>query len=80
MQRKARRNNRVPAVEKLEEQYKPDEVAQLLGLSRSQVFNLIRLGRDTAGKAGIHPVYKLSYRVTRIPASAVNRYLEACAV
>lgn len=60
----------------LEEQLSPDEVARRLGVSVSTVWAYVRQYRETKGKDGIGPARKLSHRVTRIPASAVNRFLE----
>lgn len=54
----------------VEEHYTPDEVGEKLGLSRRAVQDLLKPG-------AIWPVVRLNARVIRVPASAVNRYLDA---
>lgn len=60
-----------------EQQYSYAEAAKLLGVSYSTVRALVNEGLRTGGKAGIFPIYKLSHKLVRIPASAINRYLES---
>lgn len=57
------------SVRDVEPQLSPEEVAQRLGVSLSSVWRWIEKGK-------IAPVRKLGHRITRIPASAVNRFLE----
>lgn len=64
----------------LEEQLPPEVVAERLHLHVSTVWRLIKLGKETEGAAGIFPTYKLGHRNVRVPASAVNRYLESVRV
>jgi excisionase family DNA binding protein len=54
----------------VEEQLSVDEVADRLGVDPSTVWRWISDGK-------IAPVRKLGRRITRVPASAVNRFLEA---
>lgn len=68
------RRGRYPAT--VEEHLSPEQVAERLALSRATVFRLLRQGRDTAGTAGIWPVYRPNRKTIRIPASAVHRFLE----
>lgn len=53
----------------VEEQLSAAEVATRLGVSERQVWRWIRNGK-------LAPVRKLGRCITRIPASAVNRFLE----
>jgi excisionase family DNA binding protein len=46
--------------------YRPEEVAQLLGLGRTTVFELLRSGELESVKAG---------RARLVPADAIDRYL-----
>jgi excisionase family DNA binding protein len=54
----------------LEEQLSPSEVAERLRVDESTIWRWIAAKK-------IAPVHKLGHRITRIPASAVNRFLEA---
>lgn len=54
----------------VERQYKPQEVAELLGVHRTTVWRLIDSG-------DLSPVAVLGPRSTRIPASTVNKYLSS---
>lgn len=61
----------------LEEHLSPDQVAQRLNVSLSTVWRLIRRGRATTdSRAGLWPVVRVG-ELTRVPASAVLRYLES---
>ena len=60
----------------VEQMYSPAEAAKLLGVGRSMLFELLRRGQRSQGSDGIHPVYRLGRRCTRIPATAINRFLE----
>lgn len=56
------------ARKQLEEQLSVAEVASRIGVDESTVWRWIRQGK-------IKPVRKLGRRITRVPASAVNRFL-----
>ena len=60
----------------VEQQYSPAEAAQLLSISLSTLWRLIERYRESGGKDGIGPVYKLGRNLVRIPESAVSRYLD----
>lgn len=60
----------------VEKHYTAAEVAQLLGVTERTVWNYVERGERTTGKDGIFPVVKLSHKVVRIPARAVNRFLK----
>jgi excisionase family DNA binding protein len=53
----------------LEEQLSVAQVAERLGVDESTVWRWIAKGK-------IAPVRKLGRRITRVPASAVNRFLQ----
>lgn len=61
----------------VEKHYSAAEVAGLLGVTVRTVRNYIDAGTRTKGKDGIFPVVHLSFKVVRIPARAVNRFLKA---
>lgn len=61
----------------VEKHYSVQEIAELLGVTVRTVWNYIDVGTRSGGKDGIHPVIKLSHKATRIPARAVNRFLES---
>jgi excisionase family DNA binding protein len=56
----------------VEQQYSPGEAANLLMLSRRTIYRMI-------AEREIEPV-RLIRGKTRIPASAINRYLQKCTV
>jgi excisionase family DNA binding protein len=58
----------MPPERTVEEQYSAAQVAKLCGVDESTVWRWIGAGK-------IKPVRKLGRRITRIPASAVNRFL-----
>lgn len=60
----------------VEKHYTAAEVAELLGVTERTVWNYVELGERTKGKDGIYPVVKLSFKVVRIPARAVNKFLK----
>lgn len=61
----------------LEEHLSPEQVAERLNVSLSTVRRLIRSGRTaSSSRAGIWPVVRIG-ACTRIPASAVLRFLES---
>ena len=47
----------------MEQHYRPVEIARLLGVSKSHIYNLVKLGRI--------PSFRLSRRIV-VPASAVQ--------
>lgn len=53
----------------LEEQLSMEQVAERLGVDKSTVWRWLQQGK-------IKPVRKLGRRIVRVPASAVNRFLE----
>lgn len=61
----------------VEPHYSVERVAELLEVTERTVHNYIELGERTAGAEGIWPTIKLSHKVLRIPASAVNRFIRA---
>lgn len=61
----------------VEPHYSAERCAELLEVSVRTVWNYIDAGERTQGREGIYPVVKLSHKVVRIPASAVNRYLRS---
>ena len=60
----------------IEKHYTAADVAQLLGVTTRTVWNYIDRGERSQGRDGIYPVVKLSHKVVRIPARAVNRFLK----
>lgn len=54
----------------VEPHYSPEDAAGLIGVDVSTVYRLIK-------KQKIKPIRKLSRKMVRIPASALNAYLEA---
>jgi hypothetical protein len=67
MTRKNTQSTQRPAVE---EHYSPAEIAERIGLHVNQVRALFQPGK-------IWPVVRLNARVIRVPASTVQRYLDA---
>lgn len=61
----------------VEQHYAAGEVAELLGVTERTVRNYVEAYETTGGREGLGPTVKLSHKVVRIPASAVNRFLEA---
>jgi predicted transcriptional regulator len=61
----------------IEKHYTAAEVATLLGVTERTVWNYVAQGERTQGKDGIFPIVKLSFKVVRIPARAVNKFLKA---
>lgn len=54
----------------VEEHLSPAEVGERLGLERHAIARLMRPG-------GIWPVVRISRKTIRVPASAVNRFLQS---
>ena len=61
----------------VEKHYTAAEVAALLGVTERTVWNHVEAGKRSRGRDGIFPVVKLSHKVVRIPARAVNKFLKA---
>lgn len=61
----------------VEAHYSAEAAAEVLHVSVRTIWNYVNLGERTGGREGIHPVAKLSHKVVRIPASAINRFLKA---
>ena len=57
-------------VEKL---YTLQEAAEMMSMHRTTVWRLVRSGK-------LRPIERLGERMTRIPASTINRYRELCRV
>ena len=68
-----------PRAYSVEEHYSPMDAARLLHVGRSTIYKLIAEGTRSQGAAGIFPVRRIG-NATRIPAGAINRYLDACPV
>jgi len=57
------------------------EAAARLSVSPDTIRRLVRRGpRDRHGRPGIWPARRVSRQVVLIPASAINRYLEAITI
>ncbi len=61
----------------VEEQLSVPQIAERLGVEVSWVWRKLRRYKETDGREGIGPARKLGHRLTRVPASGVNRYLES---
>lgn len=61
----------------VEKHYTVREVAALLGVTPRTIWNYVEQGEKTKGKDGIYPVVKLSFKVVRVPARAVQKFLKA---
>lgn len=61
----------------VEKHYTVQEIAALLGVTPRTIWNYVEQGERTQGKDGIYPVVKLSFKVVRVPARAVNKFLKA---
>jgi hypothetical protein len=61
----------------VEQCYTIEETAKMLAVHRMTVMRLVTRGSRSRGVAGLYPVYRLGKRATRIPARAINRFLEA---
>lgn len=61
----------------VEKHYTAAEVAELLGVTERTVWNYVAAGERSRGKDGIFPTVKLSHKVVRIPARAVNKFLKS---
>jgi len=63
---------------RLEATYSTDEVLAFLGIKRTQLFELIKLGRRYKGchptRGGLYPTLKVSHKNRRIFASALERH------
>lgn len=61
----------------VETHYSAEAAAEVLHVSVRTIWSYVKRGEETGGREGIHPVVKLSHKVVRIPASAINRFLES---
>lgn len=61
----------------VEQHYSVEALAEILEVAPRSVANYIELYEISGGREGIGPVVKISHKVMRIPASAVNRFLRA---
>lgn len=59
----------------VEPHYSAERAAELLEVSERTIWNYVDTWASSGGKEGIGPVVKLSHKVVRIPASALNRFL-----
>lgn len=61
----------------VEQHYSAATVAERLEVTERTVWNYVDAYDRSGGSEGIGPTVKLSHKVVRIPASAVNRFLKA---
>lgn len=61
----------------VEPHYSAEETAKLLSVTVRTIWNYVEVGDRSGGSDGIFPVVKLSHKVVRIPASSINRFLNA---
>ena len=61
----------------VEPHYSAEKTAELLEVTVRTVWNYVELYETSGGRDGIGPVVKISHKVVRIPASALNRFLQA---
>lgn len=61
----------------VEKHYSVESLAELLEVAERSVENYIEAYETSGGREGIGPVVKISHKVKRIPASAVNRFLRS---
>lgn len=61
----------------VEKHYTAAEVADLLKVTERTVWNYVAQGESSKGKTGIYPIVKLSHKVVRIPARALQKFLKA---
>ena len=64
------------AARALEQHLAPAEIAKRLGVGERVVWQWVARGRETLGREGIWPVFKLGHRIVRVPESAVARFVE----
>lgn len=62
---------------RVEEHLRPAQLAQRVGVTVRTVLAWIEAGEASKGRRGIYPVRRPSRKVTLIPASAANRFLES---
>lgn len=67
-----------PASEQLERTYSTADVMIHLGIAKTKLHELLRLGQKFRGchplKGGLHPSFKVSHKNRRIPAGAIERH------
>lgn len=61
----------------VEPHYSAERAAELLEVTERTIWNYVDLYDRTGGRDGIGPYVKISHKVVRIPASAVNRFLRS---
>lgn len=59
----------------IEPHYSVETLAAALEVTERTIWNYVDLYKTSQGKDGIGPVVKLSYKVVRIPASSIKRFL-----
>ena len=64
----------------VEPHYSAPRLAELMEVAERTVWTWIDRYDTSTGKEGLGPVVKLSHKCVRIPASSVNRMLQACTV
>ncbi len=62
----------------LEQTFSTDEVRAHLGCGKTQLFELIKLGRRHKGchptRGGLYPTFRASFKSRRVPLSAIERH------
>lgn len=61
----------------VEQHYSAATLAERLEVTERTIWNYVEQYETSGGREGLGPVVKLSHKVVRIPASAVNRFLRA---
>lgn len=64
------------SINTIEEHLRPDQVANRLNVHVKTILRWIAAGRASKGRRGLYPVRHPSPRITLIPASAVQRFLQ----
>lgn len=64
----------------LERTYSLPQVRELLGVGRTRLHELLKIGQAQKGlhptRGGLWPTYKISWKSRRVPEGAIHRYLE----
>lgn len=61
----------------VEPHYDAETAAQMLHVTVRTIWRYVDAGARSEGREGIYPVVKLTHKVVRIPASSINRFLQA---
>jgi hypothetical protein len=61
----------------VEQHYSAAQLAERLGVSQRTIWHYVEAYETSGGREGLGPVVKLSHKVVRIPASAINRLLKS---